>query len=891
MPDRTDVTAPRERLLLLIASSFVLCGVVALAASSQAHPGWPLLLLLPSFLGSFAFLHAVLCRHLPRRDPYLLPLCALLTGWGLLSIARLAPRFLARQVAWVPISALAAAGAVCLSRDLRWLRRFRYTWLLGGLALLATTLVIGVNPSGYGPRLWLGVCGVYFQPSELLKLLMVVFLASYLAEKRELLVSAGRTIGRVRLPPLAYIAPLLVMFGLAMVLLAWQQDLGAAMLFFFTFLAVLYVATADRRYVLLSLFLFVLLGLAGYALSSRVELRVDAWLDPWREAADRSYQIVQSLYAFGAGGVFGQGLGLGYPTYIPAVHTDFVFAAITEEYGLLGALAVVALYTLILWRGFGAAARAAGPFQCFLASGLTSGLVIQAWVIMAGNAKLTPIAGVTLPFVSYGGSSLLVSFITLALLLRVSARDTEPATGKDIVRAARPTIRAAALALCAALILLGATCGYWGIARADYLAGRGDNPRRVLYEERIVRGVIVDRAGSALAATEVAEDGTVTRLYPVQAAAPAVGYASLRYGTDGIEAAFDDRLRGEAGRSPWEAAWDSLLHLPPQGSDLQLTIYAPLQVSAQELLLPYSGAVVLLEVSGGDILLLGSSPSFDAATLDEDWEELRDDPAAPLLNRAVRGLYQPGSALQTVVLAEALVGGAASLDDPVAGGDMSVRIDTASLGCAGAVVDPATLGDAYRGACPAPFGDLGERLGGGGLARAFERWLLTVPPSLEIPSEAAGWERSVLTSTGSLREEAIGQGALTVSPLRMALVAAALGNDGMMPAPRLATHIRHSEGDWLELAREGQPAQVLAPELAQALLRTWHLHRETIAGHLSQAVSGEGREPHTWFLGLAPAGDPRFAVVVLLEEASEAEPAAEIGVQLLETALASQQID
>jgi cell division protein FtsW (lipid II flippase)/cell division protein FtsI/penicillin-binding protein 2 len=891
MPARIDGTARRERLLLSVAFSFVLCGAIALALTSPEQPAQPLLLVTLPFLFSFALLHAALNRCSPNRDPCLLPLCALLTGFGLVSIARLAPAFLPRQAAWVVIAALASVPALRLSKELRWLRRFRYTWLLGGLALLATTLVVGVNPSGYGPRLWLGFWGIYFQPSELLKLLMVVFLASYLAEKRELIVSNAHTIGRIRLPSLAYVGPLFVMFGLAIVLLAWQQDLGAAMLFFFTFLAMLYVATADKRYVFLGLLLFAVLGVAAYSLSARVELRVDAWLNPWPEATGRSYQIVQSLYAFGAGGVFGQGLALGYPTYIPAVHTDFIFAAVAEELGLVGALAIVALYGLLLWRGLSAAARAARPFPCFLAAGLTAGLVIQAWVIMAGNAKLTPIAGVTLPFVSYGGSSLLLSFITLAFLLRVSASESERPASTEIVCAARPTIRDLAACLGVALLMLGITCAYWAVGRADYLAQREDNPRRVLYEARIVRGHILDRSGYALAATDVLEDDTAVRLYPVPGAGPAVGYASLRYGTAGIEAAFDEHLRGEQVRTAWEAAWDALLHTPPQGDDIQLTVSAPLQTRAQHLLAGHPGAVVLLDASTGDILVLASSPTFDPARLDEQWEELRDDPAAPLLNRAVGGLYQPGSALQTIVLAEALAREAASPEDEVTDAGLEISIDGAALGCVAALSEPETLEGAYRAACPAPFVYLGQALGANALATAFDRWLLTEAPVLRIPSEAAEWDVGTITTTESLEQEAMGQGELTVSPLRMALVAAAIGNRGEMPAPRLAFRLQDHEGSWEDLAAQGEPKQVIPPDLAQSLLDAWERHSDDVAGHLAQAVSGEDREPHAWFLGLAPADEPGYAVAVLLEEAPDAAAAAGLAVELLEAAIASKELE
>jgi peptidoglycan glycosyltransferase len=887
----------RERALLLIAAAFLLVGVLTLAISNIQHPTsnfqLPIILAFAfiTWALSFSAAHLFLCRLLPERDPLLLPVAALLTGWGLLLVARLAPNFLLRQALWLLVSTAVLLAVARAGRDLRWLRRFRYTWLFGGLALLAATFVLGVNPSGYGPRLWLGAAGIYFQPSEILKLLLAVYLASYLAERRELIVTGGHRIGRWRLPPLAYVGPLLMMFGLAVVLLAWQQDLGAAILFFFTFLAMLYLATGQWGYFAAGLLLFLAAGVAAYTASSRVALRVDTWLNPWPEAADRAFQIVQSLLAFGAGGIFGQGVGLGNPTYIPAVHTDFVFAAIGEEFGLLGTLGVIALYATLMLRGLRVAARARQSFERFLAAGIAAGIAIQAWVIMAGNIKIIPITGVTLPFVSYGGSSLLTSFIALALLLRVSNQPTDQQTNQQTNQLTnKPTnqptnkpLTRIACTLSLALTLLAATCGYWGVARAAALRARDDNPRRVLYEQRIVRGRILDRGGVVLADVEVAESGAVTRRYPVPQVAPVVGYASLRYGTGGIEAAFDEILRGEAGHSAWQVAWDELLHHPPQGHDVQLTLDATLQEQAQDALAGRSGAIVLLDATTGEILALASSPIFDPARLDETWEELRQDPAAPLLNRATHGLYQPGAALQTVILAEALLDGSAALDETIPTPDAVLPVNGARLACSIPIAGPATLAQAYAAACPTPFADLGERLGAAGLEEAIQRWALTVPPALEIPTESADWSADRLTTTAALRDEAVGQGQLTVTPLHMALVAATLANHGALPAPRLVLQLQTAQGGWRALEAPDTVQAAIPPEAARALLATWRPFGAAALGHLSSAVAGED-QPLAWFLGVAPAGAPRYAVAVLLEHSANFGQAAEVGSALLETA-------
>jgi len=898
---QNQTTQRRERLLLILAAAFVVAEGITLHLAYPPFTLRHLSFAVFSFAFSSATAHVTLARHLPERDPLLLPTAALLSGWGLIVVGRAAPNFLPRQTTWLLISTLTMLIVVQTGRDLRWLRRYRYTWLLVGLVLLAATLLLGVNPSGAGPRLWLGMGGAYFQPSEPLKLLLVVFLASYLAEKRDLLVSEGPKIGRWQLPHLAYIGPLLAMFGLAVLLLAAQQDLGAAMLFFFTFLTMLYLATGQWEYVAVGLILFALAGAIGYTSSARLALRVDGWLNPWPNASNRAFQIVQSLLAFGAGGIIGRGPGLGRPTYIPAVHTDFVFAAIGEEFGLTGTLALITLYAILLLRGFRIAARARRPFDQFLAAGLTAGLVIQAWVIMAANVKLAPIAGVTLPFLSYGGSSLLSTFIALGLLLRISANQEtgrsaswEPgklANERQVTRhqpngPGRVPIYRTACALLLALALLAAACGYWSVARAEWLVAREDNPRRVAYEQRLLRGRILDRNGAPLADIGMGPTGVVTRTYPVPEAAPVVGYASLRYGAGGIEGAFDEVLRGEVERSSWEAAWADLLHRPPVGRDVHLTIDAELQRLAQESLSDEAGAAVLLNAQTGQVLAMASAPTYDPAQLDETWDQLREDPAAPLVNRATQGLYQPGAAFQTIVVAEALVEGEIeSLESAVVSGvTETMRVNSTPVGCSTLPLAPHTLASAYAAACPAPIAALGERLGADGLMKAVERWSLTTPPPMEIPTEA-GPQVGESSTTKALKQEAIGQGELIMSPLQAALMAATLANEGTMPTPQLV--LSAGAVDHEQAPSTDEALAILTAAQAHELRAAWQRQDGDVIGHWGIAVAGEG-EPHAWFIGMAPASDAglqtRYAIAILIEHAADPRRAPAIGVALLRAA-------
>jgi cell division protein FtsW (lipid II flippase) len=364
----------------------------------------------------------LLQRQLPYYDRVLLPLITLLIGWGLAEVARLAPPvFLLRQTLWMVLGSGALLGAALLPQGLRWLERFRYTWLLLGLFLLGMTFFLGVNPSGAGARLWLGAAGFYFQPSELLKLLMIVFLASYLSQRQAALVEVNVQLHRWRIPHPAYVSPLLFMWGFSIVLLLWQRDLGAAVLFFGVFLAMFYAATGQGIYVLASCILLIGAGAVGYHIFDVVALRVDAWLNPWEEASGRSFQIVQALLAFASGGVFGQGLGQGLPGAIPVVHTDFVFAAVGEEYGLIGTLGLVVAFMLLVSRAFRIALSCQRMFERLLAVGIGALFGLQSLVIMAGTLKMIPLTGVTLPFISYGGSSLLVSMTMVGLLLRLSS--------------------------------------------------------------------------------------------------------------------------------------------------------------------------------------------------------------------------------------------------------------------------------------------------------------------------------------------------------------------------------------------------------------------------------------------------------------------------------------
>ncbi len=370
-------------------------------------------------------LHVALNRRLPQRDLYILPAMMLLVGWGLNIIDRLAPTFADRQTGWLVISTMAVVSLLYLPLSLDWLRRYQSVWLWGGIVMLATTIRWGVNPSGFGPRLWLGGGVIYYQPSELLKILLVVFLANYCARHWQTLRQENIKLGSLVMPSLRFLIPTLPMFGLSIVILIWQRDLGTASIFFAVFILMLYVASGQWLLLVGGGVLLVLATLASYLAFDVVALRVDVWLNPWADAEGRAFQIVQSLMAVAAGGLTGAGIGQGIPTFIPVAHSDFVFAAIAEEWGLIGVLGLLMALALIIVRGLRIAIlNQPRPFAAFLAAGLSLMLATQSLLIMGGTLRLWPLTGVTLPFVSYGGSSLLTSFIAVGLLLIISSHDS-----------------------------------------------------------------------------------------------------------------------------------------------------------------------------------------------------------------------------------------------------------------------------------------------------------------------------------------------------------------------------------------------------------------------------------------------------------------------------------
>jgi cell division protein FtsW (lipid II flippase) len=437
----------REMWLLLIVALTLLVGSISLGATQAAAAGKPLTLSpaedqpLAIYLGALFLAHLAQVVAGRRTDQVLLPAVAMLGGISLLLMERLPQSLVSQtfggvdlglgqvQLLWLLLAIVLITILSIVVRSDSWLRLYKYTWAAAGIALLVLTFIGGQDVNG--ARLILVIGPFSGQPIELLKVIMVVFLAGYLSEFRPLLVEQDTRVGPLRLPPLPYLAPMLAMIAIALGIVVIQRDLGAALLFFVVFLMLLYVATARAAYVILGLLLFVAGSYLMYRLFGVVQDRVDVWWDPFKDPSGNGYQIVQALHAFARGGILGTGLGAGLPLVggqppIPAVHTDFPFAALGEELGLIGVLAILGLYLVVIERGLRIAAAAADDFRALLAAGLALVVGVQAFIIAAGNLKLIPLTGITLPVISYGGSSILANAVVVGLLLALSDKGVEP---------------------------------------------------------------------------------------------------------------------------------------------------------------------------------------------------------------------------------------------------------------------------------------------------------------------------------------------------------------------------------------------------------------------------------------------------------------------------------
>lgn len=929
-------------LLLLIAAAFPVTLLYAMyVVTTGAALSFQTLAVPLGLFAAFAAAHIGVRIFAPGADPAILPVVFTLSGIGITFVTRLQPDASLGQVIFLFLGVALMVGTLAVVKNLEVIKRYKYVLGIAGIILLVLPMFIGTEI--YGSKLWIKIGGFQFQPGEFAKVLIVLFLAGYLAENRELLSISNRTVLGIKFPRLRLLYPLFIVWGVCLLVVAFERDLGSALLFYTIFLIMLYVATGRVSYVIIGLALLAIGAFGMYQIMSHVQVRVAIWLDPFSDAQNLGYQIVQSLFSLADGGLAGVGIGKGMADIIPVVASDMIFAAIGEEMGLLGGSAVLLLFMLFAVRGLTTAARAKSDLAAFSAAGLTAAISFQAFTIVGGVTKLIPLTGVTLPFMSQGGSSLLASFVIVGLLLRAgdeaTGRSTEIAnTSTDLASAGyRTTVRGShmrrpaldtpesgllgrvALAnrltrtvfLFTALfaVLIG-NITYIQVIKASEYQDMPSNNHTINKARYIKRGSIITADGLTLAESIQQADGTYARSYPNgNLAAHVVGYYSQQYGTMGIENTQNDTLTGSKDYSSWQNALNSLAGISEPGNSVQLTIDSRIQRAAEQALAGRVGAIVALDPRSGAVLAWASAPTFDNTNIQAAIEAANASGGADtsMYDRATLALYTPGSTFKVLTLASALENGLATLDTTYdSPGRMEIGgADVVSIGERdhGKI----SLAKAFALSSNTVFGQVADGLGAEKLvatARAFGYGqqlgldFTTAASVMPNPEEMTEWE---LAWAGA--GQPVGQGH-TPGPqatvMQNALMAATIANNGIAMNPYVVSQILAPDGTVLKTTHGRSLGQAVssgtAEQVKQAMLDVVQNGTGSAAAIAGVKVAGKtgtaetnNANANSTFVGFAPYDTPTVAIAVVIEQnAKGEESAAAIGGQVLRAALATQ---
>lgn len=434
LPNRRNA----ELFLLGFATVITTLALLLVEANQEQGLRWDLAQYTVAYLALFLGAHLAVRRFAPYADPLLLPVVALLNGLGLVMIHRLdlasgemtqdgLGGTANQQMLWTLLGVIGFSAIVIFLRDHRLLSRYGYVCGSAGLILLAIPAVLPRSMSEQnGAKIWIQLPGFSIQPAEFSKILLLIFFAAVLVSKRNVFTSAGKHVLGMDLPRPRDLAPLLAAWIASVGVMIFEKDLGTSLLLYASFLVLLYIATDRLSWVVIGLALFAAGSVVAYHLFDHVKVRVQTWMDPFADPDGAGYQMVQSLFSFATGGIFGTGLGNGQPGTVPAASTDFIIAAVGEELGLVGLAAVLMLYTIVIVRGLRTAIAVRDSFGKLLAAGLASTLALQLFIVVGGVTKLIPLTGLTTPWMSYGGSSLLANYLLLAILVRISHAARRP---------------------------------------------------------------------------------------------------------------------------------------------------------------------------------------------------------------------------------------------------------------------------------------------------------------------------------------------------------------------------------------------------------------------------------------------------------------------------------
>ena len=910
-----------ELILLCIAAPLVIL-MFAMLVVNQGQPlnfntlGVPI-----GIFAAFVVAHLAVRKLAPGADPAILPITFALSGIGIAFVTRLRPELAVGQLMWLFVGVAFLVLVLLFVRNLDRLARYKYTLMLVGFILLLSPLIPFIGQEIYGSRIWLSIGPFSFQPGELAKIAIVLFLAGYLAANREMLSVFTWRVGPFNLPDIRTLLPLLLMWLISIGIVAFEKDLGSALVFFFVFLVMLYVASGKKTYVIAGVLMMAIGAVGLYFVFDHIQVRVATWLDPFADAQNTGYQLVQTIYSLADGGLFGVGIGRGLADQIPVVESDFIFAAIGEETGLLGAAGLLLLYLCLAIRGMATAARAKSDVSSFAAVGLTAIIILQAFIIVGGVTRLIPLTGLTLPFVSQGGSSLLASFISVALLLR--AGDEATGVGEEMRSATSMLPTASVLGRVALgkrltrtmvgfsvlFALLVANLTLIMVVQADYYQNMAGNNHTLMQESDTERGSISTYDGVVLAESQQTEDGSYERVYPAgDLASHVVGYYSTQYGTSGIEASENETLKGQQNYASWTDVINAAAGINTPGNDVRLTINSTIQQAAQDALEGETGAAVVMDPSTGAVLAMASSPTYSAGDVEALLEQAAasdgSDDAGQLVNRATQGLYAPGSTFKIVSLATALQNGIAD-EDSVYASPGTMEIGNAEVSNFGdESYGDITLQRATALSSNTVFGQLGVQIGAQLLVEGAEAFgfnkdldfeLPVVTSLMPDPDEMTEWE-TAWASAGEPVGEHESPAGPQASVLEMAMVGCAVANNGTIMQPYLVDSVYNANGERSYQAQATTYLQAITSETASRVKEvlkdvvdygtgtTAAINGVQVAGKTGTAEHPDGDDG--WFVGMADADSdtPSVVVAIVLEKNESSVASAKAG-DILETAL------
>lgn len=825
-------------------------------------------LLLPTlFLILVLYLTNFLINKIWGEESPLFSLIAMMVIIGWLIIIRLEPQLAYKHLLWIILGCFFLVLSLKLFSIIPYdlIVKYKFFWLFLTFLLLFLPLILGIRIGG--AKSWLDFGGFRFQPSEAAKISYLIFLAGWFKKNDRISFKEAW--------------PLWLGTGVCVGLLVLQRDLGTALIFYLSFLLILYFASGQLNQAFWGLILLIIGAGLAYYYFPHVQIRIHNWLNPWQDPDNSGYQILQSLFALASGGIVGLGLGAGTPYLIPEAHTDFVFTVIGEQLGLLGTYGVSLLYLFFAIISLRKAGCIPTMGRRLLSSGFTFLIVIQAFVIMGGVTKLIPLTGIPLPFISYGGSSTITSFLMLGLIIYSGKeKDYVPFSIKHRLKNINLFFGLIFLALFINLI-------FWQVLKAQDLVNHPLNPRWKLIETYTDRGYIFAADGTVLACNSADQS---KRIYPLgEACAHIIGYASEKYEKAGLEKSLNKTLLAVSEIKP------GFISNNRKGFNIYTTINPQLQQLAWRLHQGKKGATVILDVKTGNILTLVSSPSFDPNNLEKNWERYQNDFDEVFLNRATQGLYPPGSVFKIITGSVLL-----KLKHEVAEEPLILEPEL--------IIDGYHVSDLkYR-----PVLSFKEALGYSSnlffikhfldfsweqieeeIKRSFLFTSDFSSPELPIARAQLGQVLDGVDKAFSI----IGQGEVLVTPIHMAIWSGAIANGGLLMQPRIVDKIENRHG---EIIKKEEPlilGRVCSEKEAQKILEGMEFsvlagtgtkaksQLIEIAGKTGTAENGRG-DPHAWFVGIAPVENPQIAVVTIVENGGRGgEASAPIAKSLLEAAL------